>query len=220
MVLVPRISLYHKEGKIDEFNDLLEKVLKIIFILACPMIVGLQFTSVFFLTKIYGEAYISSAYVLQILSLILLVSPIGYLLGSRVLLVIGKESKMIIAVGAGAILNIIGNAILIGPYKEYGAAIASVISEIAVMVIYIFLARKYFKLKNIWGTAIKVFIASALVALYLFGCSYIPLGGWYVFAIQVIGAVAIYFITLLIVKERIVVSNVNKIIGKFLKKKV
>ena len=45
MVLVPRISLYYKEKKMEEFNIVLTKALKIICIMAIPIIVGVQFVA-------------------------------------------------------------------------------------------------------------------------------------------------------------------------------
>ena len=167
MVLIPRISLLYKEGKMDEFNRLLSKVFTLIFLIAIPMIIGIQFTSSFLLCKIYGDAYISSSYVLDILSGILLISPIGYLLGSRTLLVTGNERKMVIPVGIGAIVNVIGNLILIPFSSEIGAAVASLIGEIVVMIIYVLLGSKFFKLSNVFIDILKIFISSIAMTLLL-----------------------------------------------------
>lgn len=219
MVIVPRIALYYKEGKYDEFNALLTQTLKIIFILSIPLIVGIQFVSEFFICKVYGGVYINSAYVLRILSAVLLISPIGYLLGSRVILSVGKEWKMIVSVGVGAVVNVIGNVILIRLYQEYGAAIASVIGEIVVMVIYLIFGSKYFKLQRFWDTAVKAVVASAVMGGYLYGASFIPLNGWAVFAIQLTGAVIVYFGLLLLLRERMISDGVIKLKNKIFKKK-
>lgn len=98
MVLIPRISFYFKERNINEFNRLLSKTLKIIIIISVPMIVGIYFTADFLIVALYGSNYVVSARLLKWFSLLLLISPIGYLLGSRVLLVTGNENKMIFAV--------------------------------------------------------------------------------------------------------------------------
>ena len=219
IVVVPRLSLYYKEGKSEQFSELLTNTLKIILMLALPFIVGIQFVSEFLICKLYTVEYLHSAYVLRILSAVLLFSPIGYLLGSRVLLAAGKEWKMVLSVGVGAVVNVIGNYFLIQLYEEYGAAIASVISEVVVMVVYICMSAKYLKLQRFWDTLLKVVLSSALMGGYLFGCSYIPLNGWAVFCIQFFGAVALYFSLLLLLREKMLVEFFKKLKAKFRKNK-
>jgi len=204
LVLIPRISFYYKEKRYDEFNDLLSKTLRIIIIVAVPMIVGVQFTSDFLLTQIYGEEYIASSYILKMFSVLLLITPIGYLLGSRVLLATDHENKMFISVGAGAVVNLIGNALLIPHYNEYGAAIATIVSEVVVMVVYVELGRKYFKLKNVHRTVGRVAAAAAVMALYLWGCTGLSGNGWVVLLAQVAVAPLIYFTVMYFLKDDII----------------
>lgn len=213
MVLVPRISFYFKEKKIREFNLLVSKGMKLIIIFALPAIVGILFTSDFLICQMYGDQYINSAAVLKMLSLLLLISPIGYLLGSRMLLVTDHESKMIICVGAGAVVNLIGNALMIPHLHEFGAAAASVISEIVVMVVYVSFGRKYFRLINVGETAWKVVAACAVMALYLYLCS-VMTSGWLRLILQVVGAGAIYGSALVITKEETAIQYFNMGLGK------
>jgi len=206
MVLVPRIALYYKEKNIKEFNSLLTKTLKIIIIITIPMIIGINFTSSYLITMIYGEQYIRSAKVLNIVATILLISPIGYLLGSRVLLVTNNEKKMVIPVSIGAICNVIGNYFLINKYKELGAATASVFSEFMVMAIYVILGKKYFKLNSLKQFWPKVLCANLLCIIYLFVISKLGIDKIYITVIQILGSCLIYFIVLIITKEEFVYS--------------
>lgn len=160
MVVVPRLSFLYKEKNYSRFNQLLTKTLTIILLLAIPMIIGVYFTSDYLLTAIYGQSYIKSAQVMKILSIIFAISPVGYLLGSRVMLVSGNENKMIIPVAIGAVINVICNYFLIKSYQEIGAAIASVISEFVVAFIYIAIAKKYYKLDSFFMNFVKIIIAS------------------------------------------------------------
>ena len=219
IVVVPRLSLYYKEGKKDEYAVLLTNTLKVILLLAIPIVVGVQFVSEYFICKVYGDAYLNSAYVLRILSAVLLFAPIGYLLGSRVLLTAGKEWKMAVSVGTGAVVNVIGNYFLIQMYNEYGAAIASAVSELVVMIVYLCLSAKYFKLNKFWDTLLKVALSSIVMGGYLFGCSYLPISDWAVFCIQLFGAVALYFGLLLLMREKTLLMGLNKLKAKLHKGK-
>lgn len=211
MVLVPRISSYYKEGRMNEFNSLLTKVFKLIFLLALPMIIGIQFTGNFLVTAIYGDVYIDSAYVLKILSMVLLFSPLGYLLGSRVLLAAGQESKMVFCVGAGAVVNIVCNSLLIPYYQEIGAAIASVIGEVIVMVLYIWHGQKIFKLGKVRISIIKIVAASGFMACYLFIIALLGLDGWLKTGIQIFGAIIVYGVILILEREPLVWDVLNKV---------
>ena len=203
IVLIPRISFYYKEHSFDKFNNLLSKALKLIIIVATPMIIGIFFTSDFLITKMYGDVYIVSAEILKLFSLLLLISPIGYLLGSRVLLVTGHENKMIISVGIGALVNIVGNRVLIPIYSEYGATIASITSEIVVMIVYVNMGKKYYSLSGVKSTVLKVVGSSVGISAFLWLCSIVLSEGWLCLTIQVIGAVFLYTLLLLLFKESV-----------------
>ena len=68
MALVPRITLCYKEKRYDAFNSILTKALKVIIIGAVPMIIGLQFTSKFLFTRLFGAPYLVSGSVERILA--------------------------------------------------------------------------------------------------------------------------------------------------------
>lgn len=214
IVLIPRISLYYKEKKMDQFNHLISKALKLIILFSIPMMVGIFFTADFLMVKMYGDLYIRSAIILKVFSVLLLISPIGYLLGSRVLLVTGHEKLMIISVGIGAIVNVFGNLYLIPRYNEFGATVASVISEVVVMVVYIFMGKKHFKLNRISPTVLKVIVSSGIMGVYLFFCSHTHINPWIMLITQIFGSIAIYFVLLNILKEQVVVEYTNILVGK------
>lgn len=216
-VLVPRISYYYEIGKKDDFNKLLTKGLKTILILAIPIIIGIQFTSRYIICLLYGEAYITSVYVERVLAMTMIISPVGYLLGSRVMLVSNQENKMVIAVTTGAIVNIIGNYFFIQLYAEMGAAIASVISEFVVMIIYINFGRKVFKLDHFMGTVGKALIAAAGETLVLFLCLWLIPNDLIRTIVQVISGAATYIVILYLLKDEMFVDYMHYFIDKIRK---
>ena len=210
IVLVPRISYYFSQKKYGEYNSLLTKTLKIILLLSVSMIIGIWFTADYLVPAVYGEEFTRSTMVLKILSLNLLISPVGYLLGSRVMLVSDHEKWMPLCVGAGAVVNAGLNALFIPYYQEIGASITSVISELVTTVVYIALSHKYFHIQSIKRTLINIGVAGAIIVGYLLGCSFIPLRGWIVVIIQIFGTILLYFGILLIMKDDIVSGYFNK----------
>lgn len=206
IAIVPRIAFYYKEGQQEDFNRLLSKTLETIFVLGIPLVVGIQICASDAITLIYSSAFLPSANVLRIFCWVLIISPVGYLLGSRVLLVTDHEKTMVLCVGIGAAVNVIGNAILIPRYVEYGAAIASVLSEIVVMVVYVNFGKKYFKISGESRNILKVVIASLVMGAYCLVVDHFILGNsnariFLRLVVQVLGACVVYFGMLYVFKE-------------------
>lgn len=211
MVLVPRISLLYSENKIKEFNQLLSKTLNLIFLLAVPMIIGMWFVADDAIVFLYGVNYLESGNILRILVCMVLVSPIGYLLGSRVCLVTNNEQKMMFTVILGAIINVIANYCLISKYGPIGAAFASVLSEIVVMIIYVCFGSKYFTLNYNIRNYFAIILSSLLMALYLW---IFPLENKSIFIklfLKISGSIVVYFSILYLLKE----ENVSELLNKY-----
>lgn len=212
IVIVPRLSFLYKENKLKEYNLLISKTFKLIVLISLPAIVGIQFVGGYFVVLLFGSAYKNSIIVLKILSCTMLISPIGYLLGSRVMVATEQENKMIICVGTGAITNIIGNMLLIPLYNEIGAAIASVLSELLVMFTYLYFGKTLYSLINIKDSIIKICFSTAIVGGYLYACNFIIRVEMIRAFVQLVGAFFIYFLLLYFMKEELVVHYGKRII--------
>ena len=118
----------------------------------------------------------------------------------------------------GTIVNVICNIFFIQLYQELGAAIASVISEIVVAIIYICFGKKYFKLHLKWWSLISVVIASTTMAVGLYFSDFIPINIYLKLILQIICAVILYFAILLVLHENIVYTTCRNIMKKVFKK--
>ena len=212
IVVVPRFVSYYKKNKLDQFNSLLSNTLEIILVLAIPMVFGIQVVAKEAIVFLYGEAFLPSADVLRVLVCLLVVSPVGYLLGSRVLLVTNNENKMAIVVWIGAILNIVGNAVLIPVLSQNGAALASLLSELCVMGLYVRLGSKYFTL-NIRGLDIVKIISAALIMSGICWFVGLCISSLTVrLIIQACLGVLVYFSILIVTKEQITTFYFKRLI--------
>lgn len=218
IVLVPRIAFLKNENQTDEFNRLVSKVFKILCLLSIPCCIGIHFTSNYLIKALFGNSYSSSVDVLNILSFNLIISPLSYLLGSRIMLVNNKEKQMALCVGIGAVANILLNTVLIKLYAEKGAALASVFSEIIVLIIYLSLSHKYFKLQELPGFFIKLILSVCIMTAFLVCISMHDFNTLLKTIVQITGSILIYFSILVFVKEENTVSFLKSLILKFKKK--
>ena len=211
MVIVPRLSKLYKEEKYEEYNALIYRTLTMILILSIPMVIGIIFTSDQLVVWIYGDEYIACSNILKILCANIVISPIGYLLGSRVCLTAGKEKFMPIAVGAGALVNIGLNVLFIHLLGAEGAAIASVCSEVCVLAVYLIFSHKYFKLKWRWINLLKVLISLVVMTGYLLVIYLFVSHPVLKIILEIVGAIIIYFSVLVIIREDMLFSSFKKI---------
>ena len=212
MVIVPRISLLYAENRKEEFNVLLSQTFKIIILCAVPMIIGIQFTAKELIVLLYGESYIHSVKIIQLMSILLVLTPVGYLLGSRVLLISKHENKMVIAVVLGAVSNTLGNYFLIQKYAQLGAAISTTVSEILVMLVYVFLGRKYFKLIIEKNEYLKIVVSNMVMLLVLIIISNLKVKGNIILILEISLAPIVYFCILFICKEKYVYEKTIKLL--------
>ncbi len=219
IVGVPRMTYLWGKGDKEGFNQIISKTFKLILLLAIPAIIGIWFVAEYAVTLVYTEAYFASAGVLQILSFYWLLSPLGYLLGSRVLVIAKKEPFMTISVGAGAVLNIILNAIMIPLWQERGAAIATIIGEMVVLTLSLCFSKRYFKLRNVVGSVVKILLAGALMGGYLFTIQLFVTGATLCFILQLAGSVLIYALALILMREETLFEGFRMVKNKFARKR-
>ena len=214
LVLVPRLAKFYKEEKYDDYNKLISGAFNLIIMLAIPMVIGVFFVSDAIVVWVYNEEFIASSPILKVLTLAILISPIGYLLGSRVCLVTNKEKYMPIAVGIGAVVNIGLNIWFIHLWGALGAAIASVASEVVVMVVYLIFSHKLFKLKVSILNFVKILVALLVMSGYLVAIYFLVEHQVLKICLEIVGAIIIYFGVLLLLREQTIFGAVKKLLHK------
>ena len=130
------------------------------------------------------------------------------------LLVTGHENKMIICVSTGAIANIVLNIILIPQYNHIGAAIACVVSELVVMIIYISFGKKYFRLNDVVKELSMVFICSIAMGVLIFVVGNLIQVIITKLMVQIVLGIISYFGFMYLLKEKIVREYTVKLLQK------
>lgn len=144
---LPRLSLYHVEKKKNEFGNLVSHTYEIVLLVVAPCLIGLILVPEMIVTLLFGTPYLPAAGVLRILAPLVLIISSCCICGQMVLLATNGEKYQLFAMLAGAIINIVLNAVMIPHYGMYGAAIASVISEFLVLLLYLYHAKKSYTLR-------------------------------------------------------------------------
>lgn len=143
-VLLPRISLYLREGRNDKVSELVNAVSKVMLYLIIPAVVGIMGISNLLIVVIFGPLFEPATVTLRILSFLLIAVSFSNLFGIQILIAAGDETKVLVATVCGAVSNVIMNVFLITIWQQNGAAIASVVSESIVTLIMYHYSKKYF----------------------------------------------------------------------------
>lgn len=147
-VLLPRCSNLLKTGDIIGFNSIIRKSLNVTLALSIPMTVGLMILAMPITIIFCGSEYYEAIPVLLLNAPVIVFISLTNLMGIQILYPKDKINIVIWSVSGGALMNLLLNFYLIPSYGANGAAISTLISEFAVLVIQLICGRKYYPFKT------------------------------------------------------------------------
>ena len=213
-VLLPRASYYVENGMVDEFKRITRKALSFVFLLATPLMVYFIFFAeegIYFLS---GSAYSKSVLPMQLIMPTLLFIGITNILGIQILVPLGKEKVVLYSEICGAVIDVVLNAILIPQYASAGAAVGTLVAELAVFIV------QYIALKdNVTDVFKNIHYFRILIAIILGSVASLwvknmKLGNFVTLVISGILFFGVYGLFLLFKKEEMVVEIWNMVIEK------
>lgn len=218
VVTIPRLSYYIQNEKKEEFEILASKIISVILIFIFPIMIGIYFLSADIIVLISGSEYANAYLSLEILSFALIFSAVASFYISSILIPNKKEKKVLICTIMSAIINIVLNLLLIPKYGQCAAAVTTVIAELIVMVISIYYSKNIFrykiKIKDMLTTILATFIVILVIKMFK-----ILINNMHVYLISTVFVSAIVYLMLhYILKTKIVVDNVNEILGELNKR--
>lgn len=217
-VLLPRASYYVEHGLKEEFYRITKKAINFVFLVATPLMLYFMFFAkegIFFLS---GNNYGGAIVPMQIIMPTLFFIGLTNIMGMQILVPLGKENIVLYSEIVGAIVDLAINYILIPKYASAGAAIGTLVAEIAVWIVQYTYLRKQIKdaYKNVrYGVLILALFLGSIAALWVkkvFSGSFIVL---LISAILFFGA---YFVVLTIAKEPLIYQIEEGLLTKLKKK--
>lgn len=213
-VLLPRSSNLIKNNRFEEFGEMSQKAYRFVVLLACPLMFGTMCLSEPLIHMFCGNDFDDSIKTLFLISPIILFIGVSNIIGMQVLYPLGKIKIVTISTCVGAASNFICNLLLIPSLSQDGAAIATVVAEMSVMITQIFIGRKYIPFKIIDSTNLKYLLFSIIM---YFVCTMstrqIESELLNIIFIPVIG-ILVYMTLLLMAKDKMINDGINIIKSK------
>lgn len=132
-VLIPRIALLYTKNNNKEMDDILSKGITYILFIGAPLAVGISAIGFNFLPWFLGEGFSKSSDILCITAFLILIMGLTNFWGYGYLVATAQNKIYTISVVGGTIINFLINCVLIPAAGAIGAASASVISEVCVL---------------------------------------------------------------------------------------
>ena len=218
VVTMPRMALLFNEKKNDEIRKIFRKTIRFVLFMSIPMCVGLISVADIFITLYLGNGYETSAVLLKIFSLLLIIVGLNNAFGKQILMPFGKQKKYNIGVVIGAAVNFCLNLILIPRLLSIGAAIASVIAEGMILIVFMFFSREFYNGFEVIGLSKNYVIASAIMAILIKFITVWLNEGLLALIVQVLAGGAIYLLLLLFMHDELITEGLNLIKEKFNRK--
>ena len=162
-VLLPRLSNLIKNEDYTDFNKLVYKSYRIIWLLGMPMTVGIIIMAPILLHLFSGSTYDPAIQTLRIIAPIIMAIGLSNLFGLQVLYPLDKIKLVTISTSVGACVNFSLNCLLIPLFAQDGAAIATVVAETCVTFVQIVIVKKYINFSLIDKTILSYILASTLM---------------------------------------------------------
>lgn len=213
VIMMPRMAYLFKNGKEKEMKISINNSIKFVLFISIPMAFGLSAIAKILVPWFLGNGYNKCTELLYILSCLIVVVGLNNIVGKQVLMACGRQNEYNYSVILGAIINIIINCTLIPILGSKGAAIASVCAETVILLSFINFSRDFVSIKVILKESINYIISGSIMFIIIFLLNNIfihKISAINIF-IQIITGFVIYILGLLILKDKFLLEQMNKV---------
>ena len=213
-VLLPRAAYYVEHKKMDEFHTISRKALNFVLVAAVPMMLYFMLFARDGIFLLSGDRYAGAIHPMRLAMPTLVFIGLSNILGIQIMVPMGKELWVLGSICVGAVVDVVANLLLIPPFGAAGAAMANMLAEGAVTLVQFILLWsqvksslakiQYWKLVPALGAAVG---ASIWVA-------GLGLGSFVSLALSGVLFFAAYGLTLLLLRERLVMEVFGQMLRK------
>ncbi len=189
VVMLPRMAHIYAQKDMKQINEYMDKSFRYTYMIAFPLMLGLISVSERFVPIFYGTGYE------PIKSILVYISPIILFIGlSNVL---GTQYQILL---------------LIPELNADGAVIATVVAEFVVLFVHFYCVRKDIDIKNSLLCSKNYLFAGILMFVVSVAVSFLPVdNNLAVMCLQVAAGGIVYFGTLLLLKDKLLLLLLNKV---------
>jgi O-antigen/teichoic acid export membrane protein len=198
----------------EKASQFLTKYLRLTMIIFVPLVTLVSLAAPLIVGVVFGGEYSPATQALQVLIWTLLVITIGSTYGILILVPAGLFNEFLLAVLAGAAVNVILNFLLIPKFSMIGAAVATIFAELFAGAIAYSFAKKVLNL-GLLASMIKPFIITCFTTMIFMLVIYLaPVNLYLKYSAAILIYVIAYAGIIMSVEKKYIFEFVNELIGK------
>jgi O-antigen/teichoic acid export membrane protein len=211
-VLGSRISYLFKQNKEAEIKEKIDLSINYVLTIGIGLCFGIIAVIDKFVPLFFGQGYDETAVLLKILSPLVIIIGISNCLGSQYYNPAGLRKKSAKFIIIGAIINLVMNLILIPVFLGRGAAIATIIAELVITLLYLKFSNSFYTLKLVIKNAWKKIIAGIVMLVIIKLLNFIIDNDIAAVIIETIVGTVCYLVVLVLLKDSIIKRIKNTIV--------
>lgn len=182
--LLPVMSRLNRARQ-EKLEDIAQKAIKYLIAISIPIVIIVVMLAGPFIYIIYGGAYCNS---IPALCILVFAIPFIFVNNAFHAILISTDRQQIVGMNAAlcVVVNIILNIALIPSLSYIGAAMATVITELALLISNVYFCSKQIKIVAVFRSIPLVLVISLIMAVFL------AVSGGLTLPIQIFGAIVIY----------------------------
>jgi len=210
-VMLPNIVKKRKQNDDNKVKEVTNLTFKIALFLSIPMAIGFSVVAPYFIPWFLPLEFEKVAYIICFLSPLIVFISITNVFGLQFLIPMDKAKKYTISVTSGCFVNLILNMCLIGRFGAYGAATASCITELAVLLMQYYYVRKDFYFHGIIKKVFKYLSVALVMGSLVYIIGFVMGVGLVTNIIQVIVGIIVYVGLLYVLKDNVEMFLLGKV---------
>ena len=210
-VIIPRIANTFANNNKEEIKRYLEKTFNIVWMLGIPIMFGIMAISYKFVPWFLGDGFEESKILLIVGAPLIMAIGLNNVSGMQYLIPTKQQNIFTKSVIIGAVLNFGINLIFIPIFKSIGAIIASVMAETIILIVQLIYIRKDVPLKFVYQNCFKYIISGIIMLAIIVIVGNFLNASMVTTFIQIIAGAIIYFLALIIFKDKLILEFFDKL---------
>lgn len=161
-VLVPSLSAHFSVQNKSDVTKLIGLSFRVVILLGVPITFGTFILSDQIISIFSGADFLEASHTLKLLCPLILLYGISNIYAVQILTPSANDRMVTISVSLGLFISILMNIVLINLFSFDGAAMATLITEFSVLLLFVFFSRQVLKVQFPFGILIKTCLACTL----------------------------------------------------------
>lgn len=212
-----RNSYLFSENRYEEIHYKIKQSFNFIFFAGFACCFGIMGVAKTFVPLFFGPGYAPVVEIIYVFSPIIVIIGISDCLGSQYYNPIGKRKQSAKFLIVGSFVNLCLNLVLIPKFGAYGAAIASVIAESVISVLYVKFSEGYGRVRLLIETGAKKLIAGVGMFFVVYSMNRLHINSLILVFLEVIVGAVVYGLLLLFLRDEWIYEMFKSVIGKMRK---